>query len=178
MNYAFLMRAHHGLMHPRTPRTAWTPARRKRADAVLDFIRAHGAVHPRVVDAHFAHGKVTNWFGGSSNATTQLLDEMHYRGLVRVARRDGGIRIYAVREPDAEPCGEGSSPGPAPAAAGRFDALVDVVINKYAPLPAASLGQLLSLLCGGAPQWRAQRAAALARAKARFARTRLDGIDW
>jgi len=52
------------------------------------------------------------------------------------------------------------------------------VIHKYAPLPAATLGQLLSLLCRGAPQWRSQRNAALTRAKQRFPRFRLDGIDW
>ena len=62
---------------------------------MLDFVREHGVVHPREVDAHFAHGKVTNWFGGSSNASTQLLDGMHYRGLLRIARREGGIRLYA-----------------------------------------------------------------------------------
>ena len=40
--------------------------------------------------------------------------------------------------------------------------------HKYAPLPAANLGQLLSLLCVGAPQWRSERAAALARARQQF----------
>jgi hypothetical protein len=77
-------------------RTAWTAARWKQAQAVLDFVRERGAVHPREVDAHFAHGKTRNWFGGSSNASTQLLDGMHYRGLLRVARRDGGVRVYAA----------------------------------------------------------------------------------
>ncbi len=171
VNYGFLPRLHHSLMHPRVPRKPWSPARRKKAQAVLEFIREQGPVHPRLVDAHFSHGKVTNWFGGTSNATTQLLDGMHYRGMLRVARREGGTRIYAVREPVAE------SPDAATASA-RFDALVDVVMNKYAPLTAAGLGRLLSLLCGGAPQWMPQRAAALARAKKRFPRFRLDGIDW
>jgi uncharacterized protein YcaQ len=171
VNYGFLPRAHHALMHPRRARTRWTPARTKKAQAVLEFIREHGAVHPRAVDAHFAHGKITNWFGGSSNATTHLLDDMHYRGLLRVARRDGGTRIYAVRRSIAEP------PDDATASA-RFDALIDVIVSKYAPLPGASLGQLLSLLGRGVPQWVAQRGSALARAKERFARTRLDGIDW
>jgi uncharacterized protein YcaQ len=55
---------------------------------------------------------------------------------------------------------------------------VDVVVQKYAPLSASSLGQLLSLLCGGAPQWRAQRGEALGRAKQRLAHLRVDGIDW
>jgi uncharacterized protein YcaQ len=183
VNYGFLTRAHHRLMHPRTPRTAWPAGRLKKAQAVLEFIHKHGAVHPRAVDAHFAHGKVTNWFGGRSNATTQLLDEMHYRGLLRIARRDSGTRIYAVRAAGAA-AADGRPGGPADAAdaaatADRcLDALVDVVMNKYAPLPAASLGQLLSLLGGGAPQWRAHRAAALARAKTRFAGLRLDGVDW
>ena len=171
VNYGFLPRAHQGLMHPRVPRTAWSAARKRKAQAVLEFVRERGPVHPRIVDAHFAHGKITNWFGGSSNATTHLLDDMHYRGMLRIARREGGTRIYAVREPFAG--------RPDAATAGtRFDALVDVVLHKYAPLPAASLGQLLSLLCVGVPQWRSERAAALARAKQRFANVRLDGIDW
>jgi len=171
VNYGFLPRSHHGLMHPRVPRAAWSPSRMKKARAVLEFIREQGPVHPRLVDAHFAHGKVTNWFGGSSNATTHLLDDMHYRGMLRIARRESGTRIYAVREPAAEP------PDAATASA-RFDALVDVVMNKYAPLTAAGLGYLMSLLCVGTPQWRTQRAAALARAKQRFTCFRLDGIDW
>src|SRR5271154_6974514 len=108
VNYGYLPRAHHQLMHPRTARTVWTPARAEQAAAVLAFIRGRGAVHPREVDAHFAHGKVTNWFGGSSNASTQLLDVMHYRGLLRVARREAGTRVYAARE---------SPPPPSPALA-------------------------------------------------------------
>jgi uncharacterized protein len=171
VNYGFLPRAHQALMHPRVPRTAWSAARKRKAQAVLEFIRERGPMHPRIVDAHFAHGKITNWFGGSSNATTHLLDDMHYRGMLRIARRDSGTRIYAIREPVS------ALPDAATASA-RFDALVDVVMHKYAPLPAASLGQLLSLLCVGAPQWRTQRAAALARAKQRSTHIRLDGVDW
>jgi hypothetical protein len=177
VNYGYLPRAHHRLMHPRTPRTVWTPARAAQAAAVLDFIRERGTVHPREVDAHFAHGKVTNWFGGSSNASTQLLDVMHYRGLLRVARRDGGTRVYAVREASGWPDSV-SAPPDAQTASARMDALVDVVVQKYAPLPAGTLGQLLSLLRGGAPQWTAHRAAALARAKQRLAHARIAGADW
>ena len=70
---------------------------------MLDFVRARGAVHPREVDQHFAHGRVKNYWGGSSNASTQLLDDMHYRGLLRVKRRDSGTRVYeAVAHPPAE----------------------------------------------------------------------------
>lgn len=171
VNYGYLLRAHHVLMHPRTPASAWSAARHDQARELLAFIRERGTAHPRAVDRHFAHGKITNWFGGSSNATTRLLDEMHYRGLLRVARRDSGTRVYAVREADtAAPDDEG--------AVARIDALVDVIVRKYAPLPARSLGQLLSHLRGGAPQWASHRAAALERARRRLARTRADGVDW
>lgn len=172
VNYGFLPRAHAALMHPRTPRQAWTPERSLQAAAVLEFVRARGAVHPREVDAQFAHGKTRNWFGGSSNASTQLLDAMHYGGQLRVVRRDSGTRVYAVRE-------TGPAAADALAIAARMDALVDLTVAKYAPLPAASLGQLLSLLLrGGTPQWAAQRAAALERARRRLARGRVDGVDW
>ena len=171
VNYGFLPRRHHALMHPRTARTVWAPERWQQAQAVLEFIRERGAVHPREVELHFAHGKTTNWFGGASNASTQLLDGMHYRGLLRVVRRDGGTRVYAVREGDA-------SVPDAETASARMDALVDLVVAKYAPLPFATLGQLVSHLGGGAPQWRGERAAMLMRAKERLAHHRVDGSEW
>jgi uncharacterized protein len=183
-NYGFLPRAHSELMHPRTARTVWTTARAAQAQAVLEFVRQRGSVHPREVDLHFAHGRVTNWFGGSSNASTQLLDVMHYRGLLRVARREGGTRVYAERKFAAAPI---AAPVAADATASaqvamrdaaRMDALVDLAVRKYAPLPASTLASLVRLLRGGAPQWTAQRAAALARAKQRLAHERVEGSDW
>lgn len=170
VNYGFLPHAHHALMHPRKPKERWSATRLRRALAVLDFVREHGTVHPRIVDAHFAHGKVTNWFGGSSNATTHLLDDMHYRGYLRIARRENGTRIYALRE--AMPAAHCMT------ADARLDALIDIVMFKYSPLPGASLGQLVSLLIRGAPQWSSQRAAALRRAQKRFSRVTLHGVEW
>ncbi|HSW05615.1 DNA glycosylase AlkZ-like family protein [Aquabacterium sp.] len=168
VNYGFLPRETQALMHPREARTVWPAERRQQAAAVLDFVREQGRVHPRDVDAHFAHGKVRNWFGGSGNASTQLLDAMHYRGLLRIAGREGGVRLYAAREAPAPAC----SPEQA------LDALVEVIVRKYAPLPSASLGQLVGLLKDGVPQWFHNRAAALQRARERLARVRIDGVDW
>jgi uncharacterized protein len=158
----------HALMHPRTARQSWTKAHWKKAHEVLEFVRAHGVVHPRAVDAHFAHGKVTNWFGGSSNASTQLLDGMHYRGLLRVARREGGTRLYAVRE---------ATPAPDDVAA-SMDRLIDIVVNKYAPLPARTLSGFVYFLRRAVPQWQASRKDALARAKARLPSATIDAQTW
>ena len=69
---------------------------------------------------------------------------MHYRGLLRIARREGGIRLYAAREANvaaADP-------------AATMDTLVDIVVNKYAPLPATTLSQLVMMLKFAVPHWR------------------------
>ena len=171
VNYGFLPREHHQLMHPRTAREAWTPARWKQAQVVLAFVSERGSAHPREVDAHFGHGKTINWFGGSSNASTQLLDGMHYRGLLRVARREGGTRVYAPRIGDASPVTVSD-------AEARLDALLDIIVRKYAPLPAASLGQLLGYLRRGVPQWESLRASTLKRSRQRLGTARVDGVDW
>jgi len=89
VNYGFVQRLIHHLMHPRTPRTVWPASRNKQAREVLVFVRERGIVRPDEVDAHFDHGSVTNWFGGNSKASTQLLEGMHYRGMLRVARLMG-----------------------------------------------------------------------------------------
>jgi hypothetical protein len=177
VNYGVLPRAHHALMHPRKLQTRSSPKRARQTAEILDFVRARGAVHPREVDAHFAHGRVTNWFGGSSNASTQLLDHMHYLGLLRVARRDGGTRVYIAR--DALPAEVPIAPADVKTlAASRMDALVDVIVRKYAPLPGSTLGFLVNRLQHGAPQWSKERRAALARAKQRLAHATVEGIEW
>lgn len=171
VNYGFVTRDLQALMHPRAARRAWTKARWAQARAVQAFVRERGVVHPRDVDAQFGLGKVTNWFGGSSNASTQLLDGMHYRGLLRVARREGGTRCYAAVDLHAR------EPSEQPQAA--IDALLDAAVAKYAPLPARTLGWLASAVAGqAAPQWHATRAKALARAKLRLAHATIDGVDW
>jgi uncharacterized protein YcaQ len=169
INYGFVTSALQALMHPRSE--SRRPADEKRAQLLLEFVRERGTVHPREVNDHFAHGKVTNYWGGSSNATTHLLDAMHYRGLLHVARRERGIRIYTVRQ-------HGPTPLDAAARRQRVDALVDVAVRIYAPVPAASLSVLVRRLRLAAPQWHSDLSSALQRAKQRLSQARIDGIDW
>jgi len=172
VNYGFLPLAHQALMHPRAGTAPWSAARRRQAEAVLAFVRERGVVHPREVDAEFSHGRATNWFGGTSAASTQLLDAMHYRGLLRVARREAGIRLYAAHA-------HGNDRLDAAARRARIDALVDIVVHKYAPLPAPSLSGLIGrLLRGGAPQWRGELRPTVVRARQRLAHAQVDGVDW
>jgi uncharacterized protein len=172
VNYGFLPCNTQALMHPRTPRSSWPKAKAAQAEAVLSFVQERGVTHPREVDAHFAHGRVRNWFGGSSNASTQLLDAMHYRGILRIAGRASGVRTYAAANHLPQ------SPHDPDQAIQAMDALVDVIVNKYAPLPERSLRELINMLRGGVPQWEALRAAAFARAKLRLASAVVDGMAW
>ena len=174
VNYGFVTGRLHALMHPRGRITSWPTRRRAQAEAILAYVRERGSVHPREVDAHFAHGRVTNYWGGSSNASTHMLDQLHYLGLLRVARRDAGIRVYGARESDdAVPVRLPTSEIDA-----RLDALVGVIVDKYAPLPWASFTPLVRRLRYAVPQWQARIPRALERAKARLAQARVDGVAW
>jgi hypothetical protein len=146
----------------------WSASHRRRARLLLEFIRERGTAHPREVDEHFAHGTVTNYWGGSSTATTFLLDKMHYRGMVRIARREAGIRIYAVHDPRPAEM----------SAKERLDALVDVAARLYAPLTSPGLASLVRRLRIAAPQWSGGLMKALVRAKKRLAHARVEDIDW
>jgi uncharacterized protein len=174
VNYGFMPRHTKSLMHPRSPKTALTAARRKQMAAVLDFVGKFGVVHPKAVHDHFAHGKSQNWFGGTSNASTQLLDDMHYRGMLRIAARANGVRTYAVNallQPEV--------PSDDSDASAALDTLVDVIIHKYAPLPERSLTELIGyLLRGGTPQWAHLKRDAIARAKSRLASGVVDGQSY
>jgi uncharacterized protein YcaQ len=172
INYGFLPRGHLALMHPRAPLRAWDRTTARRAARVLAFVRQRGEVHPREVDAHFGHGSVKNYWGGSSNATTHLLDAMHYRGLLRVARREAGIRVYASRQ--AAPVAEGGKE----VRRAQATALLELAVANYAPLPAASLGPLASRLRYAAPQLASHLKAALLVARDDLPHARVDGIDW
>ena len=176
--YGFVTRAVQALMHPRpdlrVPAEGNQPslaAERKKEKMLLDFIEERGAVHPREVEEQFAHGTVRNYWGGSSHATTQMLDALHYRGKLRVARREKGIRVYRTHQHEAGRLDEA-------ARRTRIDALVDVAVNLYAPLPGASLSYYVRRLRYAVPQWQEEITGALRRARERLAHVRIDGVDW
>jgi len=179
INYGYVTRELQTLMHPRsTSRSrlddigpSWPTKQRKQAKLLLEFVREREWVHPRTVDDYFSHGRVTNYWGGSSNATTHLLDALQYQGLLKIIRREKGIRIYAAQQ---------HAPGPGTLAErrSRVDALVDVVVRLYGPLPARSLGDYVRRLRYAAPQWKTELSGALQRAKKRLPQTKTEGVDW
>jgi len=178
LTYGFVTRSLQALMHPRAETgvpadspARWPAERRRRARQLLAFIRERGEVHPRDVERRFSHGKVRNYWGGSSHATTHLLDAMHYRGMLRVVRRESGIRVYAERR-------HGAGASTAAERRSRLDRLVDAALAIYAPVPALTLSYIVRRLRFAAPQWHGELRATLATARERLGHARVDGVDW
>ena len=106
------------------------------AAEVLAFVRANGPTHPKDLQARFGRDRAVNGWGGFSKATTRALESLHHYGLLRVAQRRDGIRIY-----EAVP-----SPPSATEAAERARRLVMRVARILAPVSAISLRSALALM--------------------------------
>src|SRR4051812_40224007 len=172
VNYGFVPRATLALLHPREPRRVWDATTAERAMALLDFVRARGATHPKqLLEAFAHHGRMPGYWGGELNVSTQLLDGLHYRGHLRVKRRESGTRVYqAIAHPEQEQT--------AAAWRKRAEALVDMVVALYAPLPSASLGYLATLLRLGAPDIQPEVRQVVKAAKERYAHAVVEGRTW
>ncbi|HEY6433105.1 MAG TPA: crosslink repair DNA glycosylase YcaQ family protein [Acetobacteraceae bacterium] len=96
---------------------------------VLAFVRDQGPTHPASLEAHFGATQEVNGWGGLSKATTRSLQMLLHHGLVRVARRDKGVRVYEARpEPQTELSPEA-----------RLERLMLSIVALLAPVPAATL---------------------------------------
>lgn len=89
--YGFLTRDLWQLVHRR--RITDLPEFEKK---VLKEVRRHGAMHPKKLAQLFGSERRTNNWGGSSRVTKLALEDLHERGLLRIAGREKGVRIYAA----------------------------------------------------------------------------------
>ena len=106
--YGFMPAATYRLLHPRKA-DALTPTQQQVLDIVSGSHRSH-PLHPRELEAHLGKAREVNAWGGYSQSTTRALERLHYFGLLRVAGREKGVRLYAPaklppksQEPFAEP---------------------------------------------------------------------------
>lgn len=96
--YGFVSRGVWRLLHPRG---SGAPGAFEKK--VLAGVAGQGEAHPSALEVRLGARRVTNAWGGLSKATTQALDWLHYRGLLRIARREGGVRVFAPAHPAPEP---------------------------------------------------------------------------
>ena len=127
--YGFVSKTVWQLLHPRK-----TPPLRALEKKVLETVITLGEAHPRILEVHLGKRRVVNAWGGYSKATTHALEWLHWRGLLRIVRREHGIRIYrAATLPQF---------GPPPAE--RLRALVMVYARIFEPSPEKSLQSVIA----------------------------------
>lgn len=127
--YGFVSKPVWQLLHPRK-----TSPLRALEKKVLETVIALGEAHPRMLEAHLGKRRVVNAWGGYSKATTHALEWLHWRGLLRIARREQGIRIYRAA----------TLPAVAPPPAERLRALIMVHARIFAPSPEKSLQSVIA----------------------------------
>ena len=129
--YGFLSKRVWGLLHPRQ-----AAALRSLEKKVLKTVQSLGETHPKALEAHLGKRRIVNAWGGYSKATTKALEWLHWRGLLRIARREGGIRIY--HPTPAIAIAEGSTRSE------RLQQLIMVHANIFAPSPEKSLQSVIA----------------------------------
>ena len=136
--YGVLPRDSLRLLHPRPARDPWHVEREhpRLAKRILAHVGKHGPTHPRELQKALGMARVINGWGGESIATTRMLEVLHYRGQLRIARRDKGVKVYELADALPKPL----------AAAERTAKLLDLVLHLYAPLPERSLRELAAIV--------------------------------
>jgi len=146
--YGFMPRRLRKLLYPRFDQTRpdgrFMPA--GLAADVLVFVRERGPTHPALLATQFGRTRAINGWGGFSTASTRVLQQLHYHGLLRVQRRERGVRVYeaaAVEEESIDP-------------ARRLRELILLVTRVLAPVPEATLRAALARFAYIAPQARSR----------------------
>ena len=135
--YGFMPNETRHLLHPRPDKAGeGLHAPTGLAAEVLAFVRDHGPTHPKDLEQRFGRERAVNGWGGFSKATTRALDSLRHYGLLRVAQRRDGVRVYEATPPlmaVADP-------------SERARRLVLLVARILAPVSAVSLRGALALM--------------------------------
>ncbi|WP_424952237.1 DNA glycosylase AlkZ-like family protein [Deinococcus sp.] len=170
-NYGFVSRGVWTLLHPRAPRA---PRIEHDAPGLMERVLAHvqdaGELHPRVAGEVFGRTRVGNDWGGSSSAATRALEALHHAGQLRVLRRDGGVKVYALANLHTATL---SLPQ-------RLRALILVLARLYAPASEPGLRMLVGMSHYGMPGLLAKLRAELKAAveDGELVRAKMDGLSY
>jgi uncharacterized protein YcaQ len=168
--YGVLTPEARALLHPRSAALRFRVEREhpRLASRVLAHVARQGETHPRDLAVLGRHTTVNGW-GSDSAATTRVLEALHFRGKLHVARRANGIKVYALA----------GAADPPQSPAGRAREILWLLLDLYAPLPESSLRELARMVDESSLS-PAQRTRALAAFATRddVARLDVDGVTW
>ena len=168
--YGVLTPEARALLHPRSSALRFRVEQEhpRLASRVLAHVERHGETHPRDLAVLGRH-TVTNGWGSDSAATTRVLEALHFRGKLHVARRANGIKVYAL----ANAMQASRSP------VERAREILWLLLDLYAPLPEASFRELARMVTESSlsPAQRTRSLAAFA-TRDDVARFEIDGVTW
>lgn len=169
--YGFMPRSTFRLLHPRIDKTLTQTEER-----VLAIVAEHKRIHPRELEAYLGREREINAWGGYSKATTRSLEALHYRGLLRVAGRDNGIRLY---EPAAQYEEQIHTHTDEMRNDERLRELVLLIAAILAPVPESSLRATLRHLAYAAPGLEGRLSAVSSLVKSgHLASTTVEGVRY
>lgn len=136
---------------------------------VLQFAHDHdGEVLPKALNAHMGSKSIANAWGGQGQEGTHIVQRMHASGLLRIVRREKGVRVYGL--PVAARVDVSAEV--------VVDAALDALVHVYAPLTQRSLTSMCRLLTSGRPDLKPAVQLALRRLDERFKGAEVDGVRW
>jgi uncharacterized protein YcaQ len=124
------------LLHPRRRRVLTSGEQR-----VLDIVSNQKRLHPRELESQLGKNVEVNAWGGYSKSTTRTLEKLHYLGLIRIAGRENGIKMYQRAAITHEPIDP----------AERLRRLVMLIASILTPAPESSLRAAVQRLRYSAP---------------------------
>lgn len=162
--YGFMPGSTWRLLHPRLDAKLTSSEKR-----VLEIVSAGKRLHPRDLEKQLGSGRELNAWGGYSKSTTQTLQALHYRGLLRVAARENGIRLYAATTREHELMEPKE----------RLCQLILLIAKILAPLPEPSLRATLQHLAHAAPALAGRHSALTALIESgELASAQVDGLRY
>jgi uncharacterized protein YcaQ len=106
------------------------------------MVASQKRLHPRELEAKLGKSREVNAWGGYSKSTTRTLERLHYLGLLRIAGRSNGIKLYEVAAAITHQPLDSQE---------RMHRLVLLIAGILAPLPETSLKAATSFLRYAAP---------------------------
>ncbi len=162
--YGFMSHSVWNALHPR-PKGALNPDELR----LLDVVSNHKKIHPRELETYFGREREVNAWGSYSKATTRLLQSLHYRGYLRVAGREKGIRLY---EPTVRITDDADE-------ATRLSKLVLLIAGILGPLSVTSLRLVLRNLAYASPLLSGRKSAVMTmQATGELESELVDGVQY
>lgn len=168
INHGYLPRTMANLLWCNKPVSDYLSTRSKQVKQILQLAENEPEINGKLLNQHFENATVTNAWGGSSQEGTHIIQRMHTNGLLRIVRRQKGIRVYGL------PLTQQHEATPQAIVA----AVLHTLAKTYAPFTKKSLTYMGRLFLHGRADLKDAFKQALSQLETHFASAEVDGLRW